>query len=68
MAENWTGGIVAALHVHGIKQAELAEEMDLTIQYVSMVLNGKRTPEGMKERMEAAIGAIIERRAAVQAE
>ena len=66
MAENWTGDIVAALHVHKIKQSELAQELDLTIQYVSMVLNGSRDPKGMKERMEAAINAIVERRASQQ--
>lgn len=63
MTENWTGGIVATMHTHRIKQSELAQEMGLTFQYVSMVLNEKRQPKGMKERMEAAIDAIIERRA-----
>lgn len=63
MAENWTGGIVAAMHTHRIKQSELAQEMGLTFQYVSMVLNEKRQPKGMKERMEAAIDAIVDRRA-----
>lgn len=66
MAENWTGDIVAALHVHRIKQSELAQELNLTIQYVSMVLNGSRDPKGMKERMQAAINAIIERRSSQQ--
>lgn len=62
MVESWTGGIVAAMHTHRIKQTELAKEMGLTFQYVSMVLNEKRQPKGMKERMEAAINAIVERR------
>ena len=66
MAENWTGGIVATMHMHKIKQSELAQEMGLTFQYVSMVLNEKRQPKGMKERMEAAIDAIVERRRADQ--
>ena len=64
MAENWTGEIVASLHIHKIKQSELAQEMGMTIQYVSMVLNGSRDPKGMKERMESAINAIVERRKA----
>lgn len=63
MAENWTGGIVAALHTHRIKQSELAQELGVTAQYVSMVLNEKKESKGMKERMEAAINAIVERRA-----
>ncbi len=64
MAEEWTGRIVGLLHTHRITQAELAAEMELTAQYVSMVLNGKKTPKGMDERMEAAIMAIAERRQA----
>ena len=64
MAEEWTGRIVGLLHTYRITQGELAAEMDLTAQYVSMVLNGKKSPKGMAERMEAAIMAIAERRKA----
>ena len=58
----WTGRIVGLLHTHRITQAELAAELDLTPQYVSMVLNGKKSSKGIDERMEAAIQAINERR------
>ena len=58
----WTGRIVGLLHTHRITQAELAAELGLTAQYVSMVLNGKKSSKGIDERMEAAIQAIIERR------
>lgn len=62
MAEEWTGRIVGMLHTHRVKQAELAEEMGVTAQYVSMVLNGKKSPKGIDERMETAIQAIVDRR------
>ena len=58
----WTGRIVGLLHTHRITQAELAAELGLTAQYVSMVLNGKKSSKGIDERMEAAIQAINERR------
>ena len=58
----WTGRIVGLLHTHRITQAELAAELGLTPQYVSMVLNGKKSSKGIDERMEAAIQAINERR------
>lgn len=64
MVEAWTGSIVGLLHTHKIKQTELAQEMGVTAQYVSMVLNGKKNPKDIKERMEAAISAIIDRRSA----
>lgn len=62
MGEEWTGRIVGLLHTHRIKQAELARELGLTAQYVSMVLNGKKSSKGIEERMEEAIQAIIDRR------
>lgn len=62
MSKAWTGRIVGLLHTHRITQAELAAELGITAQYVSMVLNGKKTSKGIDERMEAAIQAIVERR------
>ena len=62
MEEAWTGRIVGLLHTHRIKQAELARELGVTAQYVSMVLNGKKSSKGIDERMEAAIQSINERR------
>lgn len=61
MTKEWTGRIVGLLHTHRITQAELAREMGVTAQYVSMVLNKKKTPKGIEERMEAAICSIAER-------
>ncbi len=58
----WTGRIVGLLHTHRITQAELAAELGLTAQYVSMVLNGKKSSKGIEERMDVAIQAIIESR------
>lgn len=66
MAEEWTGRIVALLHTHRIRQAELAEELGVSAQYVSMVLNGKKNPKGIQERMENAIQAIVDRRNATK--
>lgn len=62
MAEQWTGEIVALLHVNKISQRELANELGVTDIYISMLLNGARKTPSAKERMEAAINAIIERR------
>ena len=62
MSTEWTGQIVGLLHTHRITQAELASEMGLTAQYVSMVLNGKKSPRGIQGRMEATIQVIVDRR------
>lgn len=66
MVEEWTGRIVGLLHTHRIMQAELAAEMGVTAQYISMVLNGKKSAKDIDERMESAIQAIIERRNVTQ--
>ena len=62
MSTEWTGRIVGLLHTHRIKQAELAQELGLTAQYVSMVLNGKKSPKGIEKRMDDAIHNILDRR------
>lgn len=62
MTKEWTGRIVGLLHTHRITQTELAAELGLTAQYISMVLNGKKNSKGIEERMETAINAIVERR------
>jgi transcriptional regulator with XRE-family HTH domain len=67
MSTEWTGRIVGLLHTHRITQTELAAELGLTAQYISMVLNGKKTSKGIDERMEAAIQAILDRRNATPA-
>ena len=55
MPAKWTGEVVAALHTSKISQKELAAKMGVTVEYVSMLLNGKKTASGMRERMMTAI-------------
>ena len=61
MAERWTAEIVAKLHLHRITRRELADELGVTAQYVTMVLNGNKTSAGMEERMAKAIDNIASR-------
>ena len=62
MPEKWTGDLVGKMHNERVSCTELAEQLNMTNAYVSMVLNGKRTPPGAKERFEAAFEAILKRR------
>lgn len=62
MPEKWTGRLVGRLHNERITYEELANEMGVTKAYISMILNGTRKPDGIKDRMEAAVSAIIERK------
>lgn len=64
MREEWTGELVGRMHVAEVTQEELAREMNVKKPYVSMILNGKRTPKGGRERLESAFENILQRRAA----
>lgn len=64
MREEWTGELVGRMHIEQVTQEELAKEMNVKKAYVSMILNGKRTPKGGRERLEAAFENILRRRRA----
>lgn len=57
--EQWIGRAVGKMHINKITQTQLAEEMGVTNDYVWMILNGKKTPKGIRERVELAINNII---------
>ena len=62
MPEKWTGRLVGKMHNEKITLEDVAEELGVTRSYVSMILNGSRKPDGIRERMEAAVGKIIKQR------
>lgn len=62
MPEKWTGDVLGKMHVYGITNNELADEMNVTRAYISMLLNSKRKPDGIQERIESAVSAIVARK------
>ena len=54
----WTGQAVAKMHTRQINGEELAAQMGVTPQYLSSVLNGKKKPKGIKERVMKAINEL----------
>lgn len=58
MPEAWTGRLVGRMHNAQITQQDMANEMNCTKAYVSMILNGARKPNGARERFEAAFEAV----------
>lgn len=55
MPAQWTGDIVGQMHIAGISKKLLAEYMGCSPEYISMVLNGKREPQGAEERFRQAV-------------
>ena len=62
MPEKWTGRLIGKMHNECITYDDLANELGVTKAYVSMILNGTRKPDGIKERMESAVCAVVEKR------
>lgn len=62
MPKKWTGDLVGLMHNHKISIQMLADELDVTNRYVSMVLNGHREPAGAEQKFRDAVNRIIERK------
>ena len=58
----WTGRLVGKMHNNSVSSTDLAKKLGYTNDYISMVLNGKRTPKGARERFEKAVDEIIKER------
>lgn len=68
MPEAWTGNLIGKMHNKGITYDDLAEEMGVTKSYISMILNGKRKPPGIRVRMDTAVNTIVQRRNGIAAD
>lgn len=62
MPEKWTGRLIGVMHNNCITYEQLANEIGVNKAYISMILNGRRKPSGIQERLEGAVQRIIERR------
>ena len=62
MPEKWTGRLVGRMHNERVTYDELAAEIGIGKAYLSMILNGKRKPPQIRERVEAAFEAVLEKR------
>ena len=63
MPQKWTGDIVGLMHINKIRKSQLADALGVTPEYVSMVLNGHREPEGAEEKFRSAVSKIISEKA-----
>lgn len=60
MPEKWTGRLVGRMHNHQITNAQLAKELGCSTAYVSMILNGSRTPKDGRKRLEEAVARLVD--------
>lgn len=59
MLAQWLGDFVGRMHRHRITITQLAQEMGVTREYLSMILNGHREPDGIEKRMNDALDNLI---------
>ena len=59
MPKEWTGDLVGLMHTHKITFSQLAEKLEVTNRYVSMVMNGHREPAGAEQKFRAAVEELI---------
>lgn len=62
MRKKWTGDIVGKMHVEGITYEELAQKLNCTKSYISMILNGSRNPAGAEQRFREALDVLIQQK------
>ena len=62
MPEKWTGDLIGVMHNNRITLQELGDELGICKGYVSAILNGRRNPPGVREKMQGAVDTIIKRK------
>ena len=59
MPAQWTADLIGEMHLARVSKKQLAEHLGVTPEYVSMVLNGHREPDGAAGRFKGALAQII---------
>lgn len=62
MLAQWIGDFVGRMHRNRVKITQIAQEMGVTREYLSMILNGHRETAGIEQRMNEALDNIIAKR------
>lgn len=60
--EPWTGRLIGKMHCNRISITEVAQYLGWHKAYVGMILNSQRNPRDGREKLEAAVDALIEKR------
>lgn len=61
MLAQWIGDFVGRMHRYRVTITQIAQEMGVTREYLSMILNGHREPLGIDKRMNEALDNLIQK-------
>lgn len=59
MAE-WQAELLVKMRTHKITQQELAQHIGWSYQYVNMIFNGRKSPQGAQEKLTNGVAELIE--------
>ena len=59
MPAQWTGDVVGKMHLAGVRKSDLAKAIGYTPEYLSMILNGHRSPKDAQKTIESALYRLI---------
>lgn len=62
MPEVWTGKLIGKMHNNKVTYEDLANELGVTKSYISMIFNGTRKPDGIRQRLEKAYEDVLAKR------
>lgn len=57
--DQWIATAVGKMHINKLQQREVAARVGVTEEYLSMILNGKRSPKNAENRIMTAIDDLI---------
>lgn len=61
MLAQWIGDFVGRMHRNRVTITQLSQEMGVSREYLSMILNGHREPQDIEKRINDALDSIIEK-------
>lgn len=62
MLAQWIGDFVGRMHRNRVTITQISQEMGVTREYLSMILNGHREPPDIEKRVNDALDSIIEKK------
>ena len=57
--DEWIAKAVGKMHINKITQSDIAKKLNVTREYINMILTGKKFPANAEERISTAIDEII---------
>jgi hypothetical protein len=61
MLAQWIGDFVGRMHRNRVTITQISQEMGVTREYLSMILNGHREPPDIEKRVNDALDSVIEK-------